>query len=62
MTQATLSQELTRQSLSLARALSAAARNWALYPWERDSRGAFPKAVVESMDPDSIDVDPLTVV
>src|SRR6476469_5253645 len=34
MTQATLSQELTRQSISLARALSAAARNWALYPPE----------------------------
>lgn len=34
MTQATLSQELARQSLSLARALSAAARNWALYPPE----------------------------
>ena len=29
--------------------------------WERDSRGAFPKAVVESVDPDSIEVDPLTV-
>jgi HEAT repeat protein len=34
MTQATLSQELARQSISLARALSAAARNWALYPPE----------------------------
>lgn len=34
MTQATLSQELVRQSISLARALSAAARNWALYPPE----------------------------
>jgi putative nucleotidyltransferase with HDIG domain len=29
--------------------------------WERDSRGAFPKAVVESVDPDAIEVDPLTV-
>jgi hypothetical protein len=29
--------------------------------WERDARGAFPKAVVESVDPDSIEVDPLTV-
>jgi putative nucleotidyltransferase with HDIG domain len=29
--------------------------------WERDSRGAFPRAVVESVDPDSVDVDPLTV-
>jgi len=29
--------------------------------WERDSRGAFPKAVIESVDPDSIEVDPLTV-
>jgi hypothetical protein len=34
MTQATLSQELSRQSVSLARALSAAARNWVLYPPE----------------------------
>jgi HEAT repeat protein len=34
MTQATLSHELVRQSISLARALSAAARNWALYPPE----------------------------
>src|SRR2546430_15512380 len=34
MTQATLSQELARQSVSLARALSAAARNWVLYPPE----------------------------
>jgi hypothetical protein len=34
MTQAALSQELTRQSILLARALSAAARNWALYPPE----------------------------
>jgi hypothetical protein len=29
--------------------------------WERDSRGTFPRAVVESVDPDSIDLDPLTV-
>jgi putative nucleotidyltransferase with HDIG domain len=29
--------------------------------WERDSRGAFPRAVVESVDPDSVDLDPLTV-
>jgi len=29
--------------------------------WERDSRGMFPKAVVESVDPDSIELDPLTV-
>ena len=29
--------------------------------WERDSRGAFAKAVVESLDPDSIELDPLTV-
>ena len=34
MTQAILSQELVRQSIALARALSAAARNWALYPPE----------------------------
>ena len=29
--------------------------------WERDSRGAFPRAVVESVDPDSMELDPLTV-
>ena len=29
--------------------------------WERDSRGEFPKAVVESVDPDQIELDPLTV-
>jgi putative nucleotidyltransferase with HDIG domain len=29
--------------------------------WERDFRGAFPRAVVESVDPDSVELDPLTV-
>jgi len=29
--------------------------------WERNSRGGFPRAVVESVDPDSTDLDPLTV-
>ena len=29
--------------------------------WERDTRGEFSKAVVESVDPDSIELDPLTV-
>ena len=29
--------------------------------WERDPRGGFPRAVVESVDPDSIELDPLTV-
>ena len=29
--------------------------------WERDSRGEFPRAVVESVDPDSVELDPLTV-
>jgi putative nucleotidyltransferase with HDIG domain len=29
--------------------------------WERDSRGAFPRAVVESVDPDSVEIDPLAV-
>jgi len=29
--------------------------------WERDSRGAFLRAVVESVDDESIEVDPLTV-
>jgi putative nucleotidyltransferase with HDIG domain len=29
--------------------------------WERDWRGAFPRAVVESVDPDEVELDPLTV-
>ncbi len=29
--------------------------------WERDSRGGFPRAVVESVDPDAVELDPLTV-
>jgi putative nucleotidyltransferase with HDIG domain len=29
--------------------------------WERDSRGVFARAVVESVDPDSLELDPLTV-
>ena len=29
--------------------------------WERDSRGGFPRAVVESVDPDAVEIDPLTV-
>jgi putative nucleotidyltransferase with HDIG domain len=29
--------------------------------WERDARGEFPRAVVEAIDPDSIELDPLTV-
>jgi putative nucleotidyltransferase with HDIG domain len=29
--------------------------------WERDSRGGFPRAVIESVDPDSVELDPLTV-
>ena len=40
MTQATLSPELTRQSIALARALSAAARNWTLYPPEHPAVSA----------------------
>jgi hypothetical protein len=29
--------------------------------WERDARGECPRAVVESVDPDALDQDPLTV-
>ena len=29
--------------------------------WERDHRGQFPRAVVESVDPDAVELDPLTV-
>jgi len=28
--------------------------------WERDSRGEHPHAVVEAVDPESTDIDPLT--
>ena len=29
--------------------------------WERDSRGDYPRAVVEPVDPDSVTIDPLTL-
>src|SRR5215210_6867566 len=29
--------------------------------WERDSRGEYLRAVVESVDPDGVELDPLTV-
>ena len=29
--------------------------------WERDTRGEYPRAVVEAIDPDSTDIDPLTL-
>ena len=29
--------------------------------WERDWRGEFPRAVVESIDPDTVELDPLTI-
>jgi putative nucleotidyltransferase with HDIG domain len=29
--------------------------------WERDTRGTFPRAVIESVDPDQVELDPLTV-
>ena len=29
--------------------------------WERDPRGEFPRAVVETVDPDTVELDPLTV-
>ena len=29
--------------------------------WERDTRGDYPRAVVEAIDPDSMDIDPLTL-
>ncbi len=29
--------------------------------WERDARGEYARAVVEAVDPDSIDIDPLTL-
>jgi hypothetical protein len=28
--------------------------------WERDVRGEYPRAVVEAVDSDPIDIDPLT--
>lgn len=29
--------------------------------WERDTRGEYPRAVVEAIDPDSVEIDPLTL-
>ena len=29
--------------------------------WERDTRGEYPRAVVEAIDPDSMEIDPLTL-
>jgi putative nucleotidyltransferase with HDIG domain len=34
---------------------------WLANTWERDPRGDFPRAVVESVDPDSVELDPLSV-
>src|SRR5882672_9483970 len=50
MTQASsLSPELTRQSITLARALSAAARNWGLYPPEHPAAEASLRRLVEAI-------------
>ena len=49
MTQAALSPELARQSISLARALSAAARNWALYPPEHPAAVASVSRLSEAI-------------
>src|SRR5215216_4812218 len=49
MTQATLSPELTRQSIALARSLSAAARNWALYPPEHPAVGTSVQRFAEAV-------------
>jgi CBS domain-containing protein len=49
MTQATLSPELTRQSVTLARALAAAVRNWGLYPPEHPAVGASVKRLSETV-------------
>jgi putative nucleotidyltransferase with HDIG domain len=32
-----------------------------LNTWERDARGEFPHAVLEAVDPDTVDLDPLTL-
>ncbi|MSO55651.1 MAG: hypothetical protein EXQ55_01825 [Acidobacteria bacterium] len=29
--------------------------------WERDSRGEYPRAVVEAVDPETLNIDPLTL-
>ena len=50
MTQApALSPELTRQSIALARSLSAAARNWSLYPPEHPAAAASLKRLTEAV-------------
>jgi len=49
-----LAPELVRQSVTLTRALVAAARTWSLYPPEHPACAA-------AIDPDSVDIDPLSV-
>ena len=50
MVQATLSPELTRQSIALARALSSASRNWGLYPPEHPAVDASVKRLAEAIN------------
>ena len=50
MAQATLSPELTRQSIALARALSSASRNWSLYPPEHPTVEASVKRLAEAIN------------
>ena len=50
MAQATLSPELTRQSIALARALSSASRNWGLYPPEHPTVEASVKRLAEAIN------------
>ena len=52
------SPELGRGVLQLARAIVAATQQWSLDP--PDGRGDYPRAVVEAVDSDPIDIDPLT--
>ena len=50
MVQATLSPELTRQSIALARALSSASRNWGLYPPDHPAVEASVKRLAEAIN------------
>jgi HEAT repeat protein len=50
MVQATLSPELARQSIALARALSSASRNWGLYPPEHPAVEASVKRLADAIN------------
>jgi len=48
---------LCTMQLSIADAFDAQPSN--RHTWDRDDRGEHPRAVVEAVDPESVDIDPL---